>query len=238
MLKNFTGCEQKLNKYNLVVTGATGCGKSRACNFFFQNNVFNVAEGMLSLSGTTISNTTEIDGNQIQFTDCHCPLDAAIPQAADYLKEISNAIVISKGGVDAFALCIRLDTRFTKEDAIIVEELQSCEKIWQYMFVLFTHGKAVGDTEEQQRASLQQFLSDSRCPQSLRLLMILVNNRYILLESSSVDKDYHKCKSKELIKMMQTISVTTQKPFHYDELEQIHDLAHNAGSNNNYKDKK
>ena len=101
----------------------------------------------------------------------------------EHMKELGNGVMLAREGVHAIGLVLKVDNRFTGAEATVLKEMENFGELWPYIFVLFTKAKSQGDDDGTQRHQIRQYLQRSRCPNSLKLLMSRVNNRFIMLES-------------------------------------------------------
>ena len=132
----------------------------------------------------------------------------------EHMKELGNGVMLAREGVHAIGLVLKVDNRFTGAEATVLKEMENFGELWPYIFVLFTKAKSQGDDDGTQRHQIRQYLQHSRCPNSLKLLMSRVNNRFIMLESvDHMGDSYYEIKCTELVEMVQKIFASTGKVY-------------------------
>ena len=142
----------------------------------------------------------------VGFCDTRVPVEQEI-------VELSKAIVFAREGINAIAFVIRLDDRFSNNQASVLREWQQLSDLWDYVFVVFSHAQALGSSEDQQRR-IHEFLDNGRCPQELKQLMDNVNDRFVLVESvADQSEEYYKTKSCEITDMLQKIWEKNKKVY-------------------------
>lgn len=126
----------------------------------------------------------------------------------EHIDELGEAVVLASKGVNAIGLVISARGRYGTNERSTIDQLSQFQELWPYMFIIFTHARSLGVTEEDRNKQLQSNFTESRCPESLKVLMQKVNNRYILVESikpSDNPEDYYQRKTKELETMISSI---------------------------------
>ena len=126
----------------------------------------------------------------------------------EHMNEFGEAVVLASKGVNGIGLVISARGRYGTNEKSTIDQLSKFQELWPYMFIIFTHTRSLGVTEEDQNKQLQSNFTESRCPESLKVLMQKVNNRYILVESikpSDNPEEYYQRKTKELETMITNI---------------------------------
>ena len=132
----------------------------------------------------------------------------------EHMKELGHGVMLAREGVHAIGLVLRADNRFTGAEATMLKEMENFGELWPYIFILFTRAKSLGADDGTQRYQIKEFLRNPRCPDSLKMLMSRVNNRYIMLESvDPMGDSYHQIKCAELIGKVQEIFASTGKVY-------------------------
>ena len=199
-----------MNKYSIVITGSSGSGKSSICNFYCRENRFNVTKGLVAVSDGVTSHTANVCGKRVELIDSPGIFDDQLD--TNYLETLSKSLAVAKNGVNAIGMVIRVDTRFTLANAVILKQLDKIGDIWPFVFIIFSHGNKLGSTNSDiQKLEINQYLEDHRCPGSLKNLVSKINSRYIVLESveSFSDEVYYNAKAKEFITIIHNILTCT-----------------------------
>ena len=126
----------------------------------------------------------------------------------EHMNEFGEAVVLASKGVNGIGLVISAKGRYGTNEKSTIDQLSQFQELWPFMFIIFTHARSLGATEEDQNKQLQSNFTESRCPESLKVLMQKVNNRYILVESikpSDNPEEYYQRKTKELEAMISSI---------------------------------
>ena len=192
--------------------GATGVGKSTMCNFFFGINTFHTAGGMIRVTPTCNSQCHSFNGKNIMFIDSPGFSDT-ITDNKKRMQEMSKALIMARNGVHAIVVCLNGAGRFDIADEGFMKELKKLEidepkSIWAYIFVVFTHGLGMGETEEERRETVHTWRSHSECPTLLKELLDKVGNRFMVIESKMKDKNYHAIKFAEFSGFIEQIYAT------------------------------
>ena len=193
-----------------MLTGATGSGRSAACNFFMQKHVFDSKP----VTKVMESKVATIDGKRVELIDTPGLLDPTSVEKDDERLELAIALINMKCGFHVLGLVCNLTERIeVTEDKVFKNLLSTYEHYLPYTVVIFTHGKYLGDTEEEQKTKLQGMIKEIKKTSNLCQVLEKINYRYIILESvNPMEQGYHTKKSKEFIKMIETIFKQTKKP--------------------------
>lgn len=192
------------------MTGVVGSGKSETGNFFFQKNIFASKHGLNKVTTLTTSYTGIIGEKCIKIIDTPGFMD---PCSLTSAKEPINLADIPNG-INAVALVINLQCRITREDVNLLERLSTVEEITPYTIIIFTHAKALGNTDKEQRKKIEAFIEDAKyCPKILPTILKKINNRFVLLESvEPMEEEYHVKKSLEFSLILQDIMDKNKYP--------------------------
>ena len=197
--------------YSILVVGVTGSGKSSACNFFIGSNVFNTAGGAIAVTAKSDAHVQNILGKKILFIDTPGFGDEF---ASDEVRmaELGRAILFAREGVNAIVLCMDGSRRFDSSIAQLLKEFEVLGAFWPYTFIMYTHAADMGNTEEEQRCKISQWLSHPKCPERMKWLFDKVCHRSMTVESKQFRNisGYYQHKSRELLNMIETISVQNQ----------------------------
>ena len=199
-----------------MLTGPTGDGKSAACNFFMQKSVFKSRPSFQSVSKKLESEVAIIGGKQIKLIDTPGFLDPSLIKEENDRLEFAESLILMKHGFHAIGLVVNVAKRITAEEDKMYENLLGIYKHYlPYVFVLFTHGKCLGDTEDKQRNAVEEMIKKLKENKTLKFFQVLekINYRYIVLESMvPMEEGYNAKKSKELVEMINTIVKQNRKP--------------------------
>ena len=194
--------------YTLLVTGVTGSGKSALCNFLScSNTAFEASSGFASVTDKSAAAIITMQGKRVKLIDTPGFCDENETEE-EHMEEFGQAVVLASKGVNGIGLVINAQERYTSNEKSTIDQLSEYQELWPYMFIIFTHARSLGVSEEDQNKQLQSNFEELRCPESLKDLMQKVKNRYILVESikpSSDPEDYYQKKTKELEKMISSI---------------------------------
>ena len=197
--------------YSLLVVGVTGSGKSSACNFFIGNDVFNTAGGAIAITAKSDAHAQNIMGKKILFIDTPGFGDEF---ASDEVRmaELGRAILFAREGVNAIVLCMDGSRRFDSSIAQLLKEFEVLGAFWPYTFIMYTHAADMGNTEEEQRCKISQWLGNPKCPERMKWLFDKVCYRSMTVESKQFrnSSGYYQHKSQELLNMIETISAQNQ----------------------------
>ena len=187
--------------FNLLIVGISGHGKSAFSNFILQEDVFQSGFGFIAVSKKAEKQTKIIQGVNFSIIDTVGFSDGPGLQE-HHLSQISDALEIFCGGINAILFVIKSTERFTINVSSILTELQEMSDIWDHCFVVFTNIRCLASSESEQLSRIQQMLAHPSCPESLTSLMRMVNNRYMVVESViPMGGNYYTNKVDEIIKM-------------------------------------
>ena len=194
-----------------MLTGTAGNGKSAACNFFMQKCVLE------SRASVPESMVATIDGKCIELIDMPGFLDPISVVEDNKRLEFAKALINMKCGFHAIGLVLNATKRIdAAEDRMFKNLLSIYEHYLPYIVVIFTHGKLLGSTEEEQKTKLHHIIKEIKeKDKTSNLCQVLekINYRYMILECvEPMKQGYHASKSKELVKMIDTIFRETGKP--------------------------
>ena len=197
--------------YAVLVMGATGVGKSTLCNFFFGEDKFHSAGGMIRATSTCNSHCHSINDKNMMFIDSPGFSDT-ITDNKKRMEEMGKALLLARNGVHAVVICLNGAARFDEADAGLINEFKKLEidepqSIWAYTFVVFTHSKGMGRTEEQRNEVVNTWKSHPDCPPLLKELLDKIQNRFMVIESLKEDESYYAKKCDEFMRYVEQIHV-------------------------------
>ena len=174
-------------------------GKSAACNFFFQEEVFRSEFGFSSVTNDTDFRVWMIGEKLTKLVDTPGLLDPSV--STDYEFEgLAKAILAVPNGIHAFGVVIKIGNRITAEDVRILEQLLEFIKLVPYTFVIFSNACLLGRGHDEQQHNLKIMLNDS--PEILHKLLESIGHCYIILESVlNKEQGYYDTKVDELMKI-------------------------------------
>ena len=196
---------------SLLVVGVTGSGKSSACNFFIGSDVFNTAGGAIAVTAKSDAHVQCMLGKRVLFIDTPGFGDEF---ASDEVRmaELGRAILFAREGVNAIVLCIDGSRRFDSSIAQLLKEFEVLGAFWPYTFIMYTHAADMGNTEQEQKFKISQWLDNPKCPERMKWLFDQVSHRCMTVESKQFKNysGYYEHKCRELLNMIDTISVQNQ----------------------------
>ena len=205
--------------YSVLVLGVTGVGKSTMCNFFFNfsedDNVFGAVEGMVPGTPQCYADCHSIGGQNIMFIDSPGFADAR-PDNHKQMQEMGKALLLARNGVNAIVVCLNGAGRFTDADKSFLKELEQLEangsnSVWDYTFLVFTHGLNMGKDEQHRYAKIDKWKADPKCSPLFLKLLDKVQNRLMVLESLNDDTEYYRKKCDEFVKLIQLVSTKNKQ---------------------------
>ena len=216
--------------------GVTGAGKSCLGNFILgQDNVFPESEIILKAKTQNASmESTTFDGEKLCVIDTpglgdtlrlgkHKSKAMDIAEDASYLiTELTKMMLMTKQGINAFLIVVPLHHRDYAGLQQLLDFFDILGSYWDHSVIVFTHGKAVGSTEDAQYNTLNNLLSeDPECPLILKSLVEKVNGRFVIAEGkewrSNTDYRYR------VVSKIRTFSdaITKQHSRYQDNLQSI-----------------
>ena len=180
-----------------------------------QKQVFESRRSLLSVSKKTESMVGTIGGKRIELIDTPGFLDPTLIEEENDRLEFAKALINMKHGFHALGLVLNATKCIdaAAEDKVFKNLLSIYEHYLPYIVVIFTHGKFLGNTEEEQKTIIQHMIKENDKTSNFCQVLEKINYRYIILESvSSMEQGYHASKSKELVEMIVTIFRETGKP--------------------------
>ena len=216
--------------------GVTGAGKSCLGNFILgQDNVFPESEIIINAETQNASmESTTFDGEKLCIIDTpglgstlrlgkHKSEAMDIAEDASYhITELTKMMLMTKQGISASLIVVPLHHRDYAGLQQLLDFFDILGSYWDHSVIVFTHGKALGSTEEDQYKTLNYLLSeDPECPLILKSLVEKVNRRFVITEAKDwrSDTDYrHRVVSK-----IRTFSdaITKQHGRYQDNLQSI-----------------
>lgn len=190
--------------YRIMIIGITGSGKSTACNFVLGRKAFAARRGAVSITGRSDAHSGNVLNSKVLFIDTPGFSDA-YETNEQRMQDLATALYFAQNGVHAIGICYDGSKRYDVSADEAVSHLSVLGTFWPHAFILYTHADDMGDTEQERKEEVMQWLSEKRCPPGLKILLEQVNNRYITLESKSKDVAYHGRKCKELLGLVDQI---------------------------------
>ena len=194
-----------------MITGITGVGKSTACNFLLGEKIFDVGLGMIPVTSKSGEHTAVVNDRQLKIIDTPGFCEDGVKDGEEDISELGKAILFARDGVHAIGLVINASQRVTSSQMTLLKELELFGELWPFMFIIFTAAKGYGETDEQQRNTIDKMHENPRCPETLLTLLEKVDKRYIMLESTDTNPYYKAKKIKEFFEMVDSIYNTQQR---------------------------
>ena len=212
-------------EYTIIVTGCSGRGKSTFCNFLFREKRF-VGENPTKSKGSgwggvmsTLSKAQygvirePIAGVDLHIIDTPGYLATQNRTGSDredmakdgelVLQEFANALIHAKDGIDAIFVTLKAGERVSKEEELLMEFIEKLN-LWQHCILLFTHGREVGDKEEDRYRGFHELIKTEEFKQNCPVLVKMLSytsNRFVIVESVRQEQDskYYHSKVDEII---------------------------------------
>ena len=194
------------NDYSIMIIGVTGSGKSTACNFFFNKEVFNTRGGAVSVTIKSDAHSGIVHGKKVLFIDTPGFSDAYESEELR-MADLGRALYYAQYGVHAIVICFNGTARFDTATEGVVNALDQLGTFWPHAFVLYSHADDMGSTESEQKQQIFQWINNPRCPERLKWLLCQVQYRFMTVESKMRNRDhaYRQQKCKELLSLVEQV---------------------------------
>lgn len=197
--EKFLNCD-----YRIMILGVTGAGKSTVCNFFLGEEAFAAEMGQISITTKSQAQSGNVSGQKVLFIDTPGFSDA-YQSNEERVNDLGVALHFAQNGIHSLGICFDGGSRYDIAAEKAVKKLSSLGTFWPHAFILYTHAEDMGDTEDERREVVHQWLKEERCAESLKDLFKNVSHRFLTVESRSDDKKYHEQKCKELLELVNEI---------------------------------
>ena len=174
-----------------------------------KEEVFPAKWSLKPVTNAPASCIVDVDGKLVKLIDTPGFMDPQSLSNIDEFKGLAKAILDMPIGINAVGIVINIRNRISSEDAKLLEMFLLMEDMISYTFLIFTHAKVLGTTENDQKALIESILrSAAECPEILKRVLSSINNRYMLLESVEVmEKEYYDKKTHELLTILEDIKM-------------------------------
>ena len=193
-----------------MVTGATGTGKSSACNFLLGEQIFIVGLGRMAVISQSGSYTTVLNGRKVNIIDTP-GFHKDSSDDEHIVEELEKAIVLAGNRVHAIALVVGASQPFTSSQ-VALEKLEFLDELWPFVFIIFSSAKSYGGTDEEQREAIHKIYDNPRSyAKDFKNLLDKVDKRFMMLESTETNQDYRFIKVVEFFRMVDSIYYTNKR---------------------------
>ena len=218
-------------EYTIIVTGCSGRGKSTFCNFLFREKRFveNNPDNTGGYWGGVMSTLSKAQYGVVK--DPIAGVDLHIVDTPGYLatqnrtgnyredmakddefvfQEFANALIHAKDGFHAIFVTVKAGERVSREEELLMEFIDKLS-LWQHCILLFTHGRRVGDKEEDRYQNFHELIRTEQfkwnCP-VLAKMLAFTSNKFVIVESVGQEQDgnYYRSKVDEIIKAVAVVS--------------------------------
>ena len=209
------------NDYSIMFIGVTGSGKSTACNFFLNQEVFNTKGRAVSVTTKSDAHSGTVLGKRVLFVDTPGFSDA-YESEEQHMTDLSRALYFAQAGVHAIVIFLNGKARFDIATEGMVKVLDQFDTFWPHAFVLYSHADAMGSTESERKQQVYQWINNPRCPESLKWLLGKVQYRFMTVECQSRmrgnDHMYHQQKCKELLDLVEQVYTSNNRQLYTNKL--------------------
>lgn len=208
-----------------MLLGKTGNGKSSTGNTIVNVAHFAVGRGMASVTKKCQRYNTNRFGINIEVVDTpgffDTDLDDDVIRKDDDVirKEVMKCVGIVSPGPHAVLLVVRLDVRFTEEEAHSVQEVRNLfgNAIMRHVIVVFTFGDQLEQGVDEATA-LRECLRN--CYEGLEKLLKDVDNRHVVFNNKGSAAVKYNQVRQLLLTIRGMLSGTGDQPFTSSFLEQ------------------
>ena len=120
------------------------------------------------------------------------------------LEGFANALIHAKDGIDAIFVTLKAGERVAKEEELLMQFIERLN-FWQHCILLFTHGREVGEKEEDRYQGFYKIIEKEEfkrnCPVLIKMLAF-TSYKFVIVESVRQEQDgnYYRSKVDEIIK--------------------------------------
>ena len=216
----------------VVVLGTNGQGKSCFLNFLAKQDVFKESKGGFATFSSCTKQTkahyiSDFSGSKRDLYLVDTPglfdtsksfdeeeLKGAVrDDAVELWKILMEGFKSVNSRVDAFLFVQDGSQRLSLEAQQMFEEITKMNLPWKNTALVFTHGAALGDSDQSRQKGLQEFMKSDDSPDCFKKFVKFIENKIMIVESTERGGQHHQEICNQLIKYIESSSYVTKEQF-------------------------
>ena len=180
-----------------------------------KEDVFKSKWSFKAVTKEPASCTVAVHDKFVKLIDTPGFLDPSSLTKLEEFVGLAKAIIDMPNGIHAVGIVINIQNRITSENAKFLRLFLAMKEMISHTFIIFTHAKALGDTDDEQQLLIDETLkSTEECPEILKDVLGSINDRYMLLESvEAMEQKYYEKKSHQLLQILEKIMTLNKTTF-------------------------